>query len=77
MVPSQIERLLKISNNYPLLSHTKIPPIHNIFLYININIYIYIYIYQLMNIIIGDVLLTFYRLDSSDIIISFLELFDY
>ena len=30
-----------------------------------------------MNIIIGDVLLTFYRLDSSDIIISFLELFDY
>ena len=34
MVPSQIERLLKLSNNYPLLSHTKIPPNHNIFLYI-------------------------------------------
>ena len=30
-----------------------------------------------MNIIIGDVLLTFYGLDSSDTIISFLELFDY
>ena len=39
MVPSQIERLLKISNNNPLFSHTKIPPNHNIFLYI----YIYIY----------------------------------
>ena len=39
MVPDQIKRLLKISNNYPLLSHTKIPPNHNI-------IYIYIYIYS-------------------------------
>ena len=39
MVPNQIKRLLKISNNNPLLSHTKIPPNHNIFLYI----YIYIY----------------------------------
>ena len=40
MVPNQIERQLKKSNNNPLLSHTKIPPNHNIFLYI----YIYIYI---------------------------------
>ena len=44
MVPSQIERLLKISNNNPLFSHTKIPPNHNIFLYIYIYIYICIYI---------------------------------
>ena len=36
MVPSQIKRLLKISNNNPLLSHTKIPSNHNIFLYIYI-----------------------------------------
>ena len=43
MVPSQIERLLKISNNNPLLSHTKIPPSHNIFLYIYKYIYMYIY----------------------------------
>ena len=42
MVPNQIERQLKKSNNNPLLSHTKIPPNHNIFLYIYIYIYIYI-----------------------------------
>ena len=36
MVPNQIERQLKKSNNNSLLSHTKIPPNHNIFLYIYI-----------------------------------------
>ena len=46
------EKLLKIPNNFPLLSQLKIHRIHNIYIYIYTYIYIYIYFLHFLPLIV-------------------------